>query len=280
MAYDPKALSAFFDGYAEREWHRLKATLPGRIKAAIHRHILQKYLRPGITALDIGCGPGRFAVSMAAAGAQVALADISQGQLDLARQTVSEAGLDHRVSSYTQCDVTDLAPFADESFDLTVCFGSVLSYVRDAYPQALAELRRVTRRGGTILISTTSLYGPFRLVGILDAEAFAGAVPQHLDWDALLAGDEVIMTTIGSDEFHQPMALFSAAGLRSAFAEAGLELVEMATSNPTVAMGFSLEKTASNEAAEAHLTELEIALCQKPGLIDAGEHLIGVAHRP
>lgn len=280
MAYDPRALSAFFDEYAEREWDRLETTLPGRIKASIHSHILQKYLRPGLSALDIGCGPGRFAAVLASHDIEVTLADISEGQLNLAQQTLSEAGLADCVSAYHRCDVTDLGVFDDESFDITVCFGSVLSYVREEYPTALRELRRVTRSGGTILVSTTSIYGPFRLVGILDAEGFASAVPDHLDWDALVDGEGVVMTNIGSEEFHQPMAMFSAAGLRSALEEAELEVVEMATSNPTVAMGFALPKTEKNEVAEAFLTELEISLCQKPGLVDAGEHIIAVARKP
>ncbi len=86
MTYAPQEVKAYFDEYAEREWHRLESTMPGRIKAAIHSHILQAHLRPGIRALDVGCGPGRFAMQMASLGAMVTLVDISPKQLELAKQ--------------------------------------------------------------------------------------------------------------------------------------------------------------------------------------------------
>jgi ubiquinone/menaquinone biosynthesis C-methylase UbiE len=66
VSYDPDGLRAFFNSYAEMEWERLEASLQGRIKYSVHRHILDKYLKPGLEVLDVGCGPGRFALQEAA----------------------------------------------------------------------------------------------------------------------------------------------------------------------------------------------------------------------
>ena len=224
-------------------------------------------------------GPGRFSIDIAKANAKVTLVDISEKQLELAETRLSEASLAQQVEGYYRLDVTSLSPFDDETFDLTVCYGSVVSYVREHYPSALAELARVTRVGGTVLVSVTSLYGTMRLVGTLDAVSFADSVSDHIDWPALLGGKDVVMTKVDSREFHQPMALFSSKGLCSALEQAGLELIELATSNPTVAMGCRIPNVSESAAAEASLTQLEIALCQKPGLIDSGEHLIAAASR-
>ena len=58
MTYDPDTLSGFFDQYGQREWDRLETTLPGRLKYAIHKHILDRYLRGCPRVLDVGCGAG------------------------------------------------------------------------------------------------------------------------------------------------------------------------------------------------------------------------------
>ena len=279
MTYDPKALSRFFDEYGEQEWDRLDATLPGRLKYSIHKHILTKHLRRDMNVLDVGCGPGRFAMDIAKAGATVTLTDISATQLELAQTRLAEADLLNHAAGFHKLDVTSLTDFADGSFDLTVCYGSVLSYVREKYSDALSELRRVTRVGGSVLVSVTSLYGPMRMIGTLDAATFVESAHDHLEWDSLLDGAEVVMTKVGSTEFHQPMALFTSSGLRGALEGAGLDVLELATSNPTIAMGSKMPNVSESSKAEVQLTQLEIALCKKPGLIDAGEHLIAVAKR-
>ena len=93
MSYNPETLRSFFDDYGEREWNRYEDTLPGRLKCRIHKHILAKYLTDDLNALDVGCGPGRFALDIAGAGARVTLADISSTQLQLAKSRLSQAGL-------------------------------------------------------------------------------------------------------------------------------------------------------------------------------------------
>ena len=56
-------------------------------------------------------------------------------------------------------DITDLSRFADDTFDATVCFGGPLSYVVDRAEQAVAELVRVTKPGGHVLVSVMGLGG-------------------------------------------------------------------------------------------------------------------------
>ena len=280
MKYDAESLRAFFNNYGQREWDRLEAALPGRVKAAIHAHILQKHLAEGMEVLDVGCGPGRFAVQMARAGAFVTLVDISDTQLHLAETRLAAAGLLGQVRGFHRLDATALTPLAAGAYDLTLCYGSVLSYLRQSYPEGLAELARVTRRGGKVVLSVTSLYGPMRMVGTLDAGDFVATIDRHLDWPGLAGGADVVQTTTGSPEFHQPMALFTTAGLKRALEDQGFLLLEQATSNPTLAVGSTTPKIDANPQAEARLIEVEVALCQRPGLLDAGEHLIAVGSRP
>jgi len=279
VSYDPDALRRFFDGYAGKEWDRLADSLQGRIKFSVHRHILDKYLKPGIEVLDVGCGPGRFALHMAAAGASLTLVDISDVQIGLARKHLAEAGLADSLRGCHRLDALAMSPLADGAYDLVVCYGSVLSYTRERHGETLRELIRVTKPGGTILVSVTALYGTMRLIGSFDAVEFAKSPEDHLDWQGLLGGAGVVFTKPGSPEFHQPMALFTAAGLVAALTEAGLTLQDLATSNPLVPEGALMQRVAEDPAAAQTLEALEIALCRCPGLLDAGEHLIAAAQK-
>ena len=91
-----------------REWERLERTLQGRIKYAIHRRFLDQYVPEGARALDMGCGPGRFALDLARRGARVTLADLSQAQLELARQQLEAAGLLGQVDAFHCLDMVDM----------------------------------------------------------------------------------------------------------------------------------------------------------------------------
>jgi SAM-dependent methyltransferase len=105
-------------------------------------------LRPGERVLDVGVGPGFLAAEMArevGADGMVAGIDVSESMLALARER--NATVDLRAGS------AGSIPYPDGGFDVAVST-QVLEYVADV-PAALAELRRVVRPGGRILILDT-----------------------------------------------------------------------------------------------------------------------------
>jgi ubiquinone/menaquinone biosynthesis C-methylase UbiE len=79
----------------------------------------------GLTAADIGCGTGRHAVRLAAAGAQVTALDFSPRMLEIAR---AKAGAE-RVR-FLLHDVTSPLPLDDGAADRVLCC-LVLEHVRD-----------------------------------------------------------------------------------------------------------------------------------------------------
>ncbi len=279
MTYDADSVRAYFDRLGGQEWDRLESTLQGQIKYAIHSRFLSEYVRPGMHVLDAGCGPGRFAIDMARLGARLTLADISDKQLDLARDRLESAGLIDRVEAVHRVDVLDMAIFADGGFDIVVCYGAAVSYTCEHYARALRELARVTRTAGRLLVSVTSLFGALRLVGPYDADSFLSDPDRHLDWTAVLAKTGVVLSRAGSNEFHQPLALFTSDGLRGALADAGLQAEVIASANPLVPEAASIPKIHGDERASVALADLEAALCDWPGLLDAGEHLLAVCRK-
>ncbi len=279
MLYDPQGVQAFFDRYGTREWDRLEHTLQGRIRYAIHKRFLDEFVADGARVLDAGCGPGRFALDLALRGARLTLVDISQTQLDLARQNLARAGLLDRVEAFHCLDMVDLRALPGESFDAVVCYGGGLSYTCEKHEMALAELVRVLRPGGPLLVSTGSIYGTLRLVGPYDGLTFLENPDAHVEWQAVLAGAGVVYTRAGSGEFRQPWVLFTAEGLRQVLEKAGLSVVALATSNPVVSEGAQIPNITKNLAAAEALTALELALCDRPWLVDSGEHLLAVARK-
>ena len=280
MSYDADALRAFFNAYGEREWDRLDKTVPGRVKLAVHRKLLSAHVRPGIRVLDVGCGPGRFAIDIARMGATVTLVDLSDGQLDLARARLAEHELLASVEGFHRLDVLDLTSLDEAAYDAVVCFGGAVSYTTQHHPEALRQLARVARPGAPVLVSVMSLFGALRLVGPLDAASFLETRDDHLDWSAVLAGADVICTKPTSNEFHRPLALFTSRGLRSALLDARLDVEQIATSDALVPEYSQIPRIAASPRATEALIALEVAMYDQPGLVDAGGHLLGVARKP
>jgi arsenite methyltransferase len=105
-------------------------------------------LQPGEHVLDIGSGPGFLASEMAeevGADGRVHGIDPSDSMLAIARH--NETSVD-----YSRGDALAL-PFADEQFDVAVST-QVYEYVDDI-AGALAEVRRVLRPGGRLLVLDT-----------------------------------------------------------------------------------------------------------------------------
>ncbi len=97
----------------------------------------------GQRALDAGCGSGRGVERLTQRGADVWALDIGQ---KLVRIAVSRSGASGVVGS------VDALPFASQSFDL-VFSTEVIEHTPDP-PAAVAEMWRVLRPGGRLVLST------------------------------------------------------------------------------------------------------------------------------
>ncbi|WP_110180431.1 demethylmenaquinone methyltransferase [Nocardioides solisilvae] len=112
--------------------------------------------QPGERVLDLAAGTGTSSVPFAEAGATVVPCDFSLGMLRVGKQARPHL-------PFTAGDGTRL-PFADASFDaVTISFG--LRNIVDPLA-GLAELRRVTRPGGRLVVCEFShpTWSPFRTV--------------------------------------------------------------------------------------------------------------------
>jgi ubiquinone/menaquinone biosynthesis C-methylase UbiE len=219
--------------------------------------MLEGYVQPGDRVLDAGAGPGRFTLELLRLGAHVTALDISPGQLELLRTRVPDV-------EAVLGDITDLSRFGDDTFDVTVCYGGPLSYVVDRAERAVAELARVTRPGGHVLVSVMGFGGP--------VIHFAPILVELARRDGVAKSQEIVRTGVlpeGEGYGHLAMRLYLWEELEELLSSHG-EVVDGA------AAGVLPHLEVEEPEIRALLQEFEERLAYDPGSRSCGEHLIGV----
>lgn len=105
---------------------------------------------PGVSLVDVGCGPGNIHPALCEAGARVTGLDYSPGMVREAHAQAVRDGLPVRL---LQADAQAI-PFRDGQFDAGLA-AHMLYHVPNI-ERALRELRRVVKVGGRVLISTNA----------------------------------------------------------------------------------------------------------------------------
>lgn len=256
MTYDAQAAAAFYDEYGEREWTRFEDGRTPPASLETHLHYLRSYVKAGDRILDIGCGPGRFTLALVDLGASVVAADLSPGQLELHRQNVPE----HLIEARVIADVVDLSQFSDGEFDAVVCYGGPLSYVMDEAPTAIAELARITRMGGHVLISVMSLVG-----ATLSVPGGIGALVAEYDAETVrrVTSTGRLGAELGAHGLLMRLYRWS-------------ELERLLEPHGQIVVAAATGMFARDEADPSLLAELELDLGREPGSIDVGHHILAV----
>lgn len=133
----------YVHGYSSRESQRL-SDQARTLEELLHGDTI---FPRGSTVLEAGCGTGAQTIILATHNPDVRITsiDICDESLAEARRRLDDAGIG--TVTFQKADLFDL-PFADETFDhIFVCF--VLEHLADPI-KALASLKRVLRKGGTI----------------------------------------------------------------------------------------------------------------------------------
>ena len=131
--------------------------------------------------LDVACGLGTWLELLRQRGAQVSGIDISAQAIESCRARFP--GGDFRVG------VAESLPFADASFDLVTCMGSLEHFLDK--PAALREMRRVGRPGARFLILVPNAGFLTRRLGLYGGTQQTRVredVYSLREWGALLAG--------------------------------------------------------------------------------------------
>ncbi len=141
----------------------------------------------GKRAVDVGCGGGILAESMAARGAQVTGIDLSEKALKVAKLHQLESGthVDYRLIS-----AEDLADEQPDSFDLVTCM-EMLEHVPDP-ASTMAACARMAKPGGWMFFSTLNRNPKSYLFAILGAEYLLNLLPKGThDWARFIKPHEL-----------------------------------------------------------------------------------------
>lgn len=87
---DIDTVKEFYNSAPMLEWNRLEEH---PFEFLIAKHYLDRYIRPGQRVLDIGGGPGRYALYLAQKGCDVTLLDLSEGNVAFAKEQAKQKGL-------------------------------------------------------------------------------------------------------------------------------------------------------------------------------------------
>ncbi|PWI13312.1 class I SAM-dependent methyltransferase [Streptomyces sp. Act143] len=134
-----------YDTVAQEYTTRLHAELEGKpLDRALLTALLEQ-TEPGAPVGDLGCGPGHVAAWLAERGARTVGVDLSAGMVAAGRARFPAV-------EFRQGDLLEL-PAGDAEFGSLVALYTVIHLDPGELPRAFAEMRRVLRPAGLLLLS-------------------------------------------------------------------------------------------------------------------------------
>jgi SAM-dependent methyltransferase len=151
-------IEGFYDDCTQREWERLDRH---RTEFALTLKALDESLPPApADVLDIGGGPGRYAIELSRRGYSVTLVDLSQANLDMAARQAAEVGVS--LHGALHANALDLSDFADGSFDAVLLMGPLYHLISlEERTRCIQEAKRVLKPGGLLFAAFINRYGVF-----------------------------------------------------------------------------------------------------------------------
>ncbi len=255
-----------YDENPAYEWERLSRH---PFEFEINLRFLKRYLRPGERVLDVGGGPGRYSLALAALGCDVTLADLSPENVRFAMAKARELGLPLRAFA---ADARDLSCVAGETFDHVLCMGPLYHLLEETdRRRAVTACLSVLRPGGTFAAAFIAMAGGVIYLGREGPELLTGPAEQA-QLEAFLRNE-----SWGGQAFTQ--AYFSSPdAARGLMAQFPLETLHFLASEPIVCAFEDKIKAKGPEVVAAWMDLAEQA-CEQERFLNFTEHYLYIGRR-
>ncbi len=152
---ETEKIKEHYDADPKKEWDRLQVRFP--VEKYITTHMMDRYIRPGDSILDIGGGPGHYSIHYARQGHAVTLLDLSDENVRFAKKKARQYGT--KITAM-QGNATDLSGFEDDSFDVVFLMGPLYHLLTEEKRiSAIREAARVLKLDGYLFCSFILMFG-------------------------------------------------------------------------------------------------------------------------
>ena len=264
------SIAGYYDATVLEEWHRLDSSW---LEFAITQHFIRDKLPPGSQILDLGGGPGRYALALAKDGYSVDLIDLAPGNIAFAKQKAEECGV--RLGFAMVGDARAIPSIDSESYDGVLCLGPLYHLIeRNDRVRCIEEVRRVLKPGGLAFFAFISTYAPVHYAAKHE-ELLAALMPQLrgsagrdsyiVDPDkGLFTEAFFIHPSLIAEEFEgcgiERVSLF---GAESLFAQSELRLLSQSPETRSELLALSIAH--AEDIAALYNSEHIVFVGQKPG---------------
>ena len=146
-----RTIRDFYDAAVEGEWNRIA----GRPEFLLTCRMLDRYIKPGDKVLDIGGGPGRYALYLADRGCDVTLLDLSPENVKFAEGRAAEQGLSIKTIAG---DAREADQLAHENYNHVLLMGPMYHLLeKGECVKAMHAALHALKQGGLIYVSFISL---------------------------------------------------------------------------------------------------------------------------
>ena len=158
--YKEKEIRDIYSKNVQREWNRLVKSPFHKLEFDTTMFFLKKYLPKKGLILDVGGGPGRYAIELAKEGYNIILLDLTPQNLEFAKRQAKRERVKSKIK-FLNSSITQLSQFEDNSFEAVLCLGSPLGHIKNKKQKeiAITELARVSKKGAPIFVSVMGKLG-------------------------------------------------------------------------------------------------------------------------
>ncbi|MCL2362465.1 MAG: class I SAM-dependent methyltransferase [Defluviitaleaceae bacterium] len=150
MDENTKVVRDFYDSQVVEEWNRI----PNRPEFLLTCRMLDRYIKPGDTVLDIGGGPGRYSLYLAAKGCDVTLFDLSPENTKFGAAQADREGLAIKTITGDACGADKLVT---GQYDHVLLMGPMYHLLDEAdRVKAVNAALSLLKPGGIIFVSFIS----------------------------------------------------------------------------------------------------------------------------